>query len=105
MPVSGNFVTPDGTQVEYVDCFDILVPGVGELVGGSRRISDYDELLSRIEELSLDRTQLEFYLELRKYGSTRHGGMGMGFERLIKFITFADSVKDCVTFPRYFKSG
>lgn len=105
MPVVGSFTSPSGKQIEYVDCFDILVPGVGELVGGSARIDDYAQLESRIEELGLDKKPLEFYSDLRKYGSQKHGGMGMGFERLIKFITFADSVKDCVAFPRFFKSG
>jgi asparaginyl-tRNA synthetase len=106
MPVVGSFTSPlTGKVIEYVDCFDILVPGVGELVGGSARIDDYAQLESRIEDLGLDKKPLEFYSDLRKYGSQKHGGMGMGFERLIKFITFADSVKDCVAFPRFFKSA
>ena len=105
MPVTGSFETPDGKLVEYVDCFDILVPGVGELVGGSARMDDYDMLEQRISKLGLDRDPLEFYLDLRKYGTTKHGGMGMGFERLIKLITFADSVKDCVAYPRFYKSA
>jgi asparaginyl-tRNA synthetase len=106
MPVVGSFTSPlTGKLIEYVDCFDILVPGVGELVGGSARIDDYAQLESRIEQLGLDKKPLEFYSDLRKYGSEKHGGMGLGFERLIKFITFADSVKDCVAFPRFFKSG
>lgn len=105
MPVIGTFVSPLGEQIEYVDCFDILVPGVGELVGGSARIDDYSELDTRISELGLDKEPLKFYSDLRKYGSVKHGGMGMGFERLIKFITFAESVKDCVAYPRFFKSG
>lgn len=106
MPVVGSFTSPtSGKHIEYVDCFDILVPGVGELIGGSARIDDHIELTKRIEELGLEKKPLEFYSDLRKYGSVKHGGMGMGFERLIKFITFADSVKDCVAFPRFFKSG
>ena len=91
--------------VEHVDSFDILVPEVGELVGGSQRIHKLDELLERIDELQLDREPLEFYIDLRKYGSIPHGGMGMGFERLIKFVTGIDSVKDCIAFPRYLGSG
>jgi asparaginyl-tRNA synthetase len=85
--------------------FDILVPGVGELVGGSARIHDYDMLEQRMSELGLEREPLEYYLDLRKYGTNKHGVMGMGFERLIKLITFADSVKDCVAFPRFYKSA
>lgn len=87
--------------VEHVDSFDILVPGVGELVGGSQRIWKTDDLIARINELGLDIKPLEFYINLRKYGSQPHGGMGMGFERLIKFVTGAESVKDCVAFPRF----
>ena len=106
MPVVGSFTSPtSGKLIEYVDCFDILVPGVGELVGGSARIDEYAQLMERIDELGLDKKPLEFYSDLRKYGSVKHGGMGMGFERLIKFITFAESVKDCVAFPRFFRSG
>jgi asparaginyl-tRNA synthetase len=105
MPVIGTFVSPSGEHIDYVDCFDILVPGVGELVGGSARIDDYKQLETRIDELGLEKEPLQFYLDLRKYGTEKHGGMGMGFERLIKFITFAESVKDCVAFPRFFKCG
>ena len=87
--------------IEHVDCFDILVPDVGELVGGSQRIHNYEELIDRIKELNLDSTSLNFYTDLRKMGSIPHGGMGLGFERLVKFITNVDNVKDCVSFPRY----
>lgn len=91
--------------VEHVDSFDILVPGIGELVGGSQRIDDYSELMTRIAELGLDPEPLKFYTDLRKSGSIPHGGMGLGFERLIAFITCAESVKDCVPYPRYIGSG
>ncbi len=105
MPVMDSFITIDGRLIEVVDCFDILVPGVGELVGGSARIHKADELMKRIEEAKLDITPLQFYVDLRKCGSVPHGGMGMGFERLIKFITCIDSVRDCVAYPRFYKSG
>jgi asparaginyl-tRNA synthetase len=95
----------EDSPVEHVDCFDLLVPGGVELVGGSQRIHDYDELMERINELKLDIKPLEFYIELRKMGSIPHGGMGMGFERLIKYVTGLDSVKDCVAFPRYIGCG
>lgn len=105
MPVIDSFTTPDGKVIEVVDCFDILVPGVGELVGGSARIHSAEELLERIESAKLDVEPLQFYVDLRKCGTVPHGGMGMGFERLIKFITFVDSVRDTVAYPRYYKSG
>ena len=91
--------------VEHVDSFDILVPEVGELVGGSQRIHEFDLLMERIIELGLDLKPLEFYIKLRQMGTVPHGGMGMGLERLIKFITGAPSVKDCVAFPRFIGSG
>jgi asparaginyl-tRNA synthetase len=91
--------------IEHVDCFDILVPSVGELVGGSARINNATILEERIKELGLDIKPLQFYVDLRKNGSIPHGGMGMGFERLIKWITGADTVRDVVSFPRFYKSG
>jgi asparaginyl-tRNA synthetase len=104
MPKSGTFVTPDGVSVDYVDCFDILVPGIGELVGGSARIYDHSELVMRIAELGLQPEPLEFYMQLRKYGTQKHGGMGLGLERLVSLITFAGSVRDCVQFPRFYQA-
>ena len=91
--------------IEHVDCFDILVPNVGELVGGSARIDKVSELEARIIELGLDMKPLQFYVDLRKYGSVPHGGMGMGFERLVKLVTGVDTVRDAVAFPRFYKSG
>lgn len=104
MPVITE-TSEESHEVEHVDSFDILVPDVGELVGGSQRIDDYDELMQRIVELGLDPEPLKFYTDLRKAGSIPHGGMGMGFERLIKFITGAESVKDCVAYPRFIGCG
>lgn len=104
MPVISE--TPEESHgVEHVDSFDILVPDVGELVGGSQRISDYEILMERIKELGIDPEPLKFYTDLRSAGSIPHGGMGMGLERLVKFITCAESVKDCVPFPRYIGCG
>lgn len=91
--------------IDYVDCFDILVPGVGELVGGSARINDAIILENRIKELGLDIKPLQFYVDLRKNGSVPHGGMGMGFERIVMFVTGVDTVRDAVAYPRFYKSG
>lgn len=98
-------IIDEGAPVEHVDSFDILVPEVGELVGGSARIDTVEELEHRITDLGMSKGPLEFYLDLRRCGSVPHGGMGMGFERLVKFVTGADSVKDCVAYPRFLKSG
>jgi len=66
-----------------VAAMDLLVPGIGEIIGGSQREEDYDKLLNRMEELELNPEDYEFYLDLRKYGTTRHAGFGLGFERCI----------------------
>lgn len=91
--------------VEHVDSYDLLVPNVGELVGGSRRIHDLAELETRITELDIDRTPLEFYIALRRDGTVPHGGWGWGHERFVKMLTGAPSVKDCVAFPFYVGCG
>jgi len=104
MPVIPETIE-ESHNVEHVDSFDIIVPDVGELVGGSQRIHEYDELIKRIEELKIDHEPLKFYTDLRKSGSIPHGGMGMGLERLVKFITCAESVKDCVPYPRFIGCG
>ena len=79
---------------------DCLVPGIGEIIGGSQREDDYDILLSRIRELGLDEESYQFYLDLRKYGSTRHSGFGLGFERLIMYLTGVTNIRDVIPFPR-----
>lgn len=74
----------DGKTVAAVDC---LVPGIGEIIGGSQREDDYDKLLARINELGLSEDDYKFYLDLRKYGSARHAGFGLGFERCVMYLT------------------
>ena len=88
---------PDGKTVAAMDC---LVPGIGEIIGGSQREEDYDKLLSRIQELGMDEKQYEFYLDLRKYGSVRHAGFGLGFERAVMYITGMENIRDVLPFPR-----
>ncbi|HIU78215.1 MAG TPA: asparagine--tRNA ligase [Candidatus Avilachnospira avicola] len=87
----------DGKTVAGVDC---LVPGVGEIMGGSQREDDYDKLLARIEEMGLDKDAYDFYLDLRKYGSVRHSGFGLGFERAVMYITGMQNIRDVLPFPR-----
>jgi asparaginyl-tRNA synthetase len=79
---------------------DLLVPAVGELIGGSQREERYDVLLRRFDECGLKREDYEWYLDLRKYGSTKHAGFGIGFERLIMFVTGMQNIRDVVPFPR-----
>ena len=88
---------PDGKTVAAVDC---LVPGIGEIIGGSQREDDYDKLLGRMKELGLKEEDYGFYLDLRKYGSTRHAGFGLGFERCIMYLTGMGNIRDVIPFPR-----
>lgn len=87
----------DGKTVAAVDC---LVPGVGEIMGGSQREDDYDKLLARINELGLDPESYGFYLDLRRYGSVRHSGFGLGFERAVMYLTGMQNIRDVLPFPR-----
>ena len=87
----------DGKTVAAVDC---LVPGIGEIIGGSQREDDYDKLLERIHELGLKEEDYSFYLDLRKYGSARHAGFGLGFERCVMYLTGMSNIRDVIPFPR-----
>ncbi|MBQ6998536.1 MAG: asparagine--tRNA ligase [Clostridia bacterium] len=83
-----------------VAAMDLLVPGVGEIIGGSEREADYDKLLARINELGLNPKDYDWYLDLRKFGGTRHAGFGLGFERLIMYMTGMSNIRDVQSFPR-----
>ena len=87
----------DGKTVAAVDC---LVPGIGEIIGGSQREDDYEKLATRMEELGMKTEDYGFYMDLRKYGSTRHAGFGLGFERCIMYLTGMGNIRDVVPFPR-----
>ena len=87
----------DGKTVAAVDC---LVPGIGEIIGGSQREDDLDKLTKRMQELNMNMEDYQFYLDLRKYGSTRHGGFGLGFERAEMYITGRSNIRDVLPFPR-----
>ena len=90
-------LNPDGKTVAAMDC---LVPGIGEIIGGSQREDDYDILLNRIRELGLREEDYQFYLDLRKYGSARHAGFGLGFERCVMYLTGMGNIRDVLPFPR-----
>ena len=87
----------DGKTVAAMDC---LVPGIGEIIGGSQREDDYDKLVARMEECGLRKEDYDFYLDLRKYGSTRHAGFGLGFERCVMYLTGMSNIRDVIPFPR-----
>ena len=90
-------LNPDGKTVAAVDC---LVPGIGEIIGGSQREDNYEKLVARMDELGLKKEDYDFYLDLRKYGSTRHAGFGLGFERCVMYLTGMGNIRDVVPFPR-----
>lgn len=79
---------------------DLLVPGVGELIGGSQREERLEVLEQRIEELGMEKESLWWYLELRKYGGVKHAGFGLGFERLVMYVTGVSNIRDVIPFPR-----
>ena len=87
----------DGKTVAAMDC---LVPGIGEIIGGSQREDSYEKLCARMDELGLNKEDYDFYLDLRKYGSTRHSGYGLGFERCVMYLTGMQNIRDVIPFPR-----
>ena len=90
-------LNPDGKTVAAMDC---LVPGIGEIIGGSQREDDYQVLKNRIEELGMKPEDYDFYLDLRKYGTARHAGFGLGFERCVMYLTGMGNIRDVLPFPR-----
>ena len=83
-----------------VSAMDLLVPGVGEIIGGSQREEDHATLKKRIEEMGLDEEDYWWYLDLRRFGSVVHSGFGLGFERLIMYLTGMKNIRDVIPFPR-----
>ena len=88
---------PDGETVAAVD---LEVPGAGELMGGSQREENYDKLVKRMDELNMDKDSMDWYLNLRKYGGCTHSGFGMGFERLLIYLTGVDNIRDVIPYYR-----
>ena len=91
----------DGKTVRAVD---LEVPGVGELIGGSEREADYDKLVNRMNELGMNIEELDWYVNLRKFGTVPHSGFGIGFERLLIYLTGVDNIRDVIPYPRTPKS-
>ena len=88
---------PDGKTVAAMDC---LVPGIGEIIGGSQREEDYEKLASRIKELGMRESDYDFYMDLRRFGTVRHAGFGLGFERCVMYLTGIGNIRDVLPFPR-----
>jgi len=83
-----------------VRAMDILFPGIGEIIGGSQREEDYDKLLTRMKEMDIPKEEMSWYLDTRKFGTVPHSGFGLGFERLILFVTGMGNIRDVIAFPR-----
>ncbi len=92
-----------GEDGKTVSAMDILVPRLGEIVGGSEREADHDILVNRIKEMDLDPDEYWWYLEIRRFGTVPHSGFGLGFERLIQFVTGMKNIRDVIPFPRSYR--
>jgi asparaginyl-tRNA synthetase len=79
---------------------DVLFPGIGEIIGGSQREDNYEKLMARVKEVGIDPENIWWYLETRKFGSAPHSGFGLGFERLVLFVTGMTNIRDVIPFPR-----
>ena len=79
---------------------DLLVPGIGELIGGSQREEDIEKLKARMQELNLEEKDYWWYLDLRRFGSSKHAGFGLGFERMMMYLTGMQNIRDVIPFPR-----
>lgn len=88
-----------------VAAMDILAPGIGEIVGGSQREERYDNLVARMHEMHIPEEELYWYLDTRRFGACPHAGFGLGFERLVQFVTGMGNIRDVIPFPRYPKSA
>ena len=95
----------DATPGPTVRAMDVLFPGIGEIIGGSQREDDYEKLLARVKEVGIDPENIWWYLETRKFGSAPHAGFGLGFERLVLFVTGMTNIRDVIAFPRTPKSA
>ena len=95
-----SFYMKQNADGKTVAAADMLVPGIGELIGGSQREEDYGKLVARMDELGMDKTNYEWYLNLRKFGGVEHSGYGLGFERMIMYLTGIQNIRDVLPFPR-----
>jgi asparaginyl-tRNA synthetase len=84
---------------------DVLFPGIGEIIGGSQREDNYEKLKTRAAQVGIHAEQIWWYLETRQFGSCPHAGFGLGFERLVLFVTGMSNIRDVIPFPRYPKSA
>ena len=89
----------------YCESFDLLMPyGIGELIGASQREDDYTKLENMMDQKGVNKSDLSFYLDLRRYGTCPHGGFGLGFDRLLMLVTGITNIKDVIPFPVHYKN-
>lgn len=100
-----SFYMRQNADGKTVAAMDILAPGIGEIVGGSQREERLDKLLQRMEEMHIPKDEMDFYLDTRRFGTCPHAGFGLGFERLVLFVTGMTNIRDVIPFPRYPKSA
>ena len=95
-----SFYMRENEDGKTVAAMDLLVPGIGEIIGGSQREERLDKILARMQELGLKEEDYWWYLDLRRYGTATHSGFGLGFERLIMYLTGIQNIRDVLPFPR-----
>jgi asparaginyl-tRNA synthetase len=100
-----SFYMKQNEDGKTVRAMDVLFPGIGEIIGGSQREDDYEKLLERVHEVGIDPETIWWYLETRKFGTAPHSGFGLGFERLVLFVSGMSNIRDVIPFPRYPKSA
>ncbi len=94
------FYMKQNDEGKTVRAMDVLFPGIGEIIGGSQREEDLDKLMSKVKELGIPDKDLWWYIETRKYGTVPHSGFGLGFERMVLFVTGMSNIRDVIPFPR-----
>jgi asparaginyl-tRNA synthetase len=99
------FYMKQNSDGKTVRAMDVLFPMIGEIIGGSQREEDYQKLVSRMRAMNIPEKELWWYLETRKFGTVEHSGFGLGFERLLMFITGMSNIRDVIPFPRTPKSA
>ena len=100
-----SFYMKQNDDGKTVRGMDILFPQIGEIIGGSEREADFDKLLTRMKELNMNLEPYQWYLDTRRFGTVPHSGFGLGFERLLMFVTGMTNIRDVIPFPRYPKNA
>ena len=103
--ISRRFICGQNEDGKTVAAMDILAPGIGEIVGGSQREERLDNYLNSMKEMHIPAEELWWYLDTRRFGTVPHGGFGLGFERMVLFVTGMTNIRDVIAFPRTPKSA